>query len=79
MELQAPPDLRRALDAEVPKLAEAQVPPQTSEEQRPVIERALNEAFVRSFRVAMLVAAGLALLGALCAGLTIGRPSRGCA
>jgi hypothetical protein len=72
--LRAPPDLRRALEAEVPKLAEAMVPPPIEGEERRALERALDESFVLSFRVAMLAAAGLALLGALCAGLTIGRP-----
>jgi hypothetical protein len=36
-----------------------------------MLEKALDESFVRSFRVAMLVAAGLALTSALCAGLMI--------
>jgi EmrB/QacA subfamily drug resistance transporter len=76
VELRAPPELRQALDAEVPKLAEAEVPPQIEGAQRQRVERALDESFVRSFRVAMLVAAGLALLGALCAGLTIAPPRK---
>lgn len=75
-ERQVPPELRHVLDAQVPKLAEAVVPPQVQGEQRQAIERALDESFLRSFRVVMLVAAGLALLGALCAGLTIGRPHK---
>jgi hypothetical protein len=36
-----------------------------------MLEKVLDESFVRSFRVAMLVAAGLALTSALCAGLMI--------
>jgi hypothetical protein len=39
-----------------------------------VVERALDESFVWSFRVAMLTAAGLALVGAMCASLTIESP-----
>jgi MFS family permease len=70
-ELQVPPEIRRALNAEVPKFAEAKVPPQIEGEQRWMLEKVLDESFVRSFRVAMLVGAGLALTSALCAGLTI--------
>ncbi|HZC14451.1 MAG TPA: MFS transporter, partial [Thermoleophilaceae bacterium] len=70
-DLRVPAEVRRALENEVPKLAEAAVPPQVQGAKRQVLEQALNESFVRSFRVAMLIAAGLALVGALCAGLTI--------
>lgn len=61
---------------EVPKLAEAKVPAQIDGRQRQTLERALDESFVQSFRVTMLVAASLALLSALCAGFTIGARSR---
>jgi MFS family permease len=70
--LQVPAEIRVALDAEVPKLAEAKVPPQVVGEQRRALEDYLNEAFVRSFRIVMLVAAGFALTSALCAFLTVG-------
>lgn len=70
-ELQVPAQIRQALREEAPKLAEAQVPPQIDGEQRQVLQRALDESFVRSFRVTSLVAASLALLSALCALLTI--------
>ena len=70
-ELQVPPKIRRALNAEVPKFAEAKVPPQIEGEQRRMLEKVLDESFVRSFRVAMLVTTGVALTSALCAGLTI--------
>jgi hypothetical protein len=56
----------------VPKLAEAQVPPQIGGAGREALERALDDAFVRSFRITMLIATALALLSALCAALTIG-------
>jgi hypothetical protein len=36
-----------------------------------MLKKVLDESFVRSFRVAMLVAAGVALASALCAGLMI--------
>jgi EmrB/QacA subfamily drug resistance transporter len=70
-DLRVPAEVRRELEQEVPKLAEAEVPPQIQGARRQVLEQALNESFVRSFRVAMLTAAGLTLVGALCAGLTI--------
>jgi MFS family permease len=69
--LQVSPEIRRALDAEAPKLAEATVPPRITGQERRVLKEALGESFVSSFRVAMLVAAGLALVSALCAWLTI--------
>jgi hypothetical protein len=69
-ELQVASDIRLALNAEVPKLAEAQVPSQVQGEQRLVLKRALQECFVRSFRLAMLVSACGALASALCAWLT---------
>src|SRR6202047_531647 len=71
-DLQVPPEIRRALNAEVPKFAEAKVPPRIEGEQRRILEKVLEESFVRSFRVAMVIAAGFALASALCAGLMIG-------
>jgi hypothetical protein len=65
-------EIRLALDAEAPKLAEARVPSQIEGEQRRVLEKALDESFVWSFRMAMFAATGLALASALCAALTIG-------
>jgi preprotein translocase subunit SecG len=75
-ELQVPPKIRCALIAEVPKFAEAKVPLRIEGAQRRMLERVLDESFVRSFRVAMLVAAGLALASALCTFLMIS-PQRG--
>ena len=69
-ELQVASDIRLALKAEVPKLAEAQVPSQVQGDQRLVLKRALEECFVRSFRLVMLVSACVALASALCAWLT---------
>jgi EmrB/QacA subfamily drug resistance transporter len=74
--LQMPPELRRVMDAEAPKLTEAAVPSLATGQQRQLLMQALDQSFVRSFRVAMLVAAGLALASALCAILAI-RPPRG--
>ncbi len=69
------PEVRRALKAEVAKLAEAQVPSEIRGEQRLVLKQALNESFVQSFRLVMLISAAVALLAALCAGLTTGLPT----
>jgi EmrB/QacA subfamily drug resistance transporter len=71
--LQAAPAVRSALQAEVPKLAEATVPKAVAGGERQVLERALHESFVRSFRVVSLVAAALAALSAAVAWLTIDR------
>lgn len=69
--LQVAPETRQALRAEVPRLAEAAVPDRMHARDRQVLEAAIDEAFVRSFRVVMLLCAALALLGALCAARTI--------
>jgi hypothetical protein len=42
----------------------------------PGLEAALAQAFVSSYRVVMLVAAGLAVLSAVCAWATIGDKTR---
>jgi EmrB/QacA subfamily drug resistance transporter len=72
-ELQVASDIRLALKEEVPKLAQAQVPSQVRGEQRLVLKRAVEESFVRSFRLVMLVSASMALTSALCAWLTTAR------
>jgi hypothetical protein len=65
--LRVPAELRLDLAAEIPKLAEAKVPSEINGEERRTLEHALDESFLHTFRVEMLVAAGLALLSALCA------------
>jgi MFS family permease len=72
-ELHTPAEIRQALHAETPKLAEAEVPARAGA-QKQSLQRALDESFVSSFRAVTLTAATLALLSALCAWLTI-RPS----
>ena len=67
------PEARQALDAERIKLAGAEPPPGLGAEVTAALDRALDDAFVGSFRMIMLVSAGLALAGAASAGLTIGR------
>jgi hypothetical protein len=44
-EMRVPPEVRRALEEEVPKLADAEVPPQVQGAERQVLERALDESF----------------------------------
>jgi hypothetical protein len=71
--LQPAPEVRSALQAEVPKLAEASVPKSVAAAERPVLQRALHESFVQSFRVVSVVTAVLAALSAAVAWLTIDR------
>jgi EmrB/QacA subfamily drug resistance transporter len=71
--LHAPVGVRQALQPEVQKLAEAQLPPQIEGVSRQALRRALDDSFVYSFRVVTLVAAATALLSALCAWLAIER------
>ncbi|HVA15344.1 MAG TPA: MFS transporter [Stellaceae bacterium] len=66
------PELRAAMTAQVPRLAEATVPPGAAGATRQALIAAVDESFLRAYRVAMLGAAGLALASALAAGLTIG-------
>lgn len=71
--LQVASEVRSALQAEVPKLAEAAVPKNVDPAERQILERVLRESFVQSFRVVSLVAACLAALSAAVAWLTIDR------
>ena len=74
--LQVSSEVRSALQAEVPKLAEAAVPKNVEPDERPDLQRALRESFVHSFRVVSLIAAALAALSAVVAWLTIDRKTR---
>jgi EmrB/QacA subfamily drug resistance transporter len=74
--LQLRPEVRSALQAEVPKLAEAAVPKNVATAQQSVVERALRESFVRSFKVVSVIAAALAALSAAVAWFTIDRKKR---
>lgn len=74
--LQPAAEVRSALRAEVPKLAEAAVPKNAGPTERLVLERALHESFVRSFKVVSLIAAILAALSGPVAWLTIDRKKR---
>jgi EmrB/QacA subfamily drug resistance transporter len=73
--LQASPSLRQALQPEIRKLADAQVPPQVESAARPALRQALNDSFVDSFRTVSWIAVATALLSSLCAWVTIDRES----
>jgi EmrB/QacA subfamily drug resistance transporter len=68
--LRVPPDVRTALIAQVAKLVEAQVPPGVDEATRHLLEQAVTDAFVHTFRLVTLTCAALALASALCAAVT---------
>jgi hypothetical protein len=74
--LQPSAEVRSALRGEVPKLAEAAVPKNVGRAERPLLERALHESFVRSFKVVSLIAAVLAALSGAVAWSTIDRNKR---
>src|SRR5262249_28481118 len=73
--LRLPPAVHAALMAQVPRLVDAQVH-QVDEPTRRLLEQAIAEAFLHTFRIVMLVCAALALASALCAALTPGAPRR---
>jgi EmrB/QacA subfamily drug resistance transporter len=73
--LQLSTSIRQALQPEIRKLAEAQVPAQAGSAERPALRQALNDSFVDSFRAVSWIAVASALLSALCAWLTIDRKS----
>ena len=77
--LEIVPEVQQMLDEQRIKLAGIEVPAGVSGEVREALEQAIAESFVDSFRLVMLVAAGLALAGALTAFLMIegkGPPER---
>jgi EmrB/QacA subfamily drug resistance transporter len=66
------PALVRAMDAQIPRLAAAAVPPEAPAAMRQALEAAIGGAFLQAYRVVMLACAALAAASALCAALTIG-------
>jgi EmrB/QacA subfamily drug resistance transporter len=74
-QLRVPVSLRQALQPEIHKLADAQVPPQADSSARAPLRQALNDSFVDSFRTVSWIAVATALLSGLCAWLTIDRKS----
>jgi MFS family permease len=69
--LELPSQLREAMLAQAPRLADARVPDAVQDGLRVQLQQAMDDSFVTSFRIAMLVAAALALAGAWCAAGTI--------
>lgn len=70
--LRLDPEVRGAIEAQVPALAEARVPPQLQGFARHAVQFAFDAAFLHAFRIVMLVAAVLSLASAWCAARTIG-------
>ncbi|MDQ3236548.1 MAG: MFS transporter [Actinomycetota bacterium] len=64
-------EARQQLEAEKVDLGAAEVPQGVGEETAAVVDRAIAESFVTGFRVAMVVAAGLALVSSLAAAILI--------
>jgi EmrB/QacA subfamily drug resistance transporter len=65
------PDVQQALDEQRIMLAGAEVPAGVSGEERAALETAISESFLAGFRLAMFIAAGLALASALTASFMI--------
>jgi hypothetical protein len=65
------PEQRATLESEKVDLAGAEVPDGVSGETATAVERAIDEAFVEGFRLAMFIAAGLAVASALAAAVLI--------
>jgi len=68
--LRIAPDVRAAIMAQAPALAEARVPEELQGFARHAVQFAYDAAFLHGFRVVMLVACGLALASSLCAAWT---------
>jgi len=71
--LRVSPGIRATLLAQTPLLVEVQVPP-VDEPTRHLLQQAIADAFVHTFRSVVLVCAALALASALCAALTPAAP-----
>ena len=65
------PDVQHLIDVQRIKLAGINIPTSVSGEARVAIKRAVDEAFVSSFRLVALICAGLALASALSAWLLV--------
>jgi EmrB/QacA subfamily drug resistance transporter len=64
-------ETRAELKAQASRLASISIPEQIREDAKPAVQRAIEESFVRGFRVVMLIAMVLAFMSALCAWLLI--------
>lgn len=65
--LDVPPEARRSIDEQRDRLAGAELCSQIDERTRSKLKHAINESFVFGFRLVMLTAAALALIGAFVA------------
>jgi predicted MFS family arabinose efflux permease len=74
-QLHTAPAVADVLRSEVQKLAEAPIPAVADKATQQDLRRAIDQSFVVSFRIVMLITAAAALLSALCARLTIDRVS----
>jgi EmrB/QacA subfamily drug resistance transporter len=74
--LHVSPTIRHLLDAQRSKLVGAEVPASVGITLHRELTRAIAESFVAGFRMAMLINAGLAFAGSLCAFLTVAPPAR---
>ncbi len=70
-------EVRQKLDDQRLKLAAAEVPAEIESGAQAMIKQTISESFVAGFRLVMLMASGLALGSAACAGLTIGDKPKG--
>ncbi len=79
--LDLPPEAQQQLEAQKGNLGAAQVPKGLSGETAAAVQKAIEESFVAGFRIAMFVAAALALASAVAAGIMVegkgGRKIRG--
>jgi EmrB/QacA subfamily drug resistance transporter len=71
-----PSPMRESLQAQSIKLAAISVPKNLDPATREIVGRAIDESFVRSFRLIMTIGAGLAATGAITALALIGRPDK---
>jgi hypothetical protein len=69
--LHVDPTVKQAIDRQRARLAGIQVPPDADTAARAAVIQAIDTSFVTGFRVAMFVAAGLALASGLVAGLMV--------
>ena len=75
--LQVPPDLLRLLADQRGKLAGAEIPNGVAGSLQSAIEQAIDQSYIDSFRLTMLIAAGLALASAIAAAAMIQNQPQG--
>jgi EmrB/QacA subfamily drug resistance transporter len=64
-------EVREEIRSQESKLAAIEIPARTDAAQRRVVTQAIGESFVAGFRLVMAIGAGLAVLSAVCAWLTL--------